>query len=185
MQQTIARVSQLLSQGKALQAEQELQTLLLKNPHNEDLQAMLGHTLLRQNKSNDAIKIFQQLVLQSPTSANAYSELANALLSSGKTAEAEQAFKKAVSLDPTYSDAWHFLGNLLIQREEITEAQQCFVNSEQHDPFRQNFIQIQKLIKESKLHDAEKITRDILKYHPNHPQALHIMATFAQPEPSL
>jgi len=180
MQQFIARVSQLLSQGKALQAEQELQALLLKNPHNEDLQAMLGHTLLKLNKNNEAIEIFQQLTQQSPTSANAYSELANALLSSGKSAEAEQAFKKAVSLDPTYSDAWHFLGNLLIQREKIAEAQQCFTNAEQHDPFRQNFIQIQKFIKERKFHDAEKITRDILKYHPNHPQALHIMATFAQ-----
>lgn len=58
MQQVIARISQLLSQGKALKAEQELHLLLLKDPHNEDLQAMLGHTLLKQSKSNEAIKVF-------------------------------------------------------------------------------------------------------------------------------
>jgi tetratricopeptide (TPR) repeat protein len=180
MQQVIARISQLLSQGKALKAEQELHILLLKDPHNEDLQAMLGHTLLKQNKSNEAIKVFQQLTHKSPTSANAYSELANALLSSGKTVEAEQAFKKAVSLDPTYSDAWHFLGNLLIQRKEIIEAQQCFAQSEVHDPFRQHFVQVKELLEQNKFHDAEKITREVLSYHPNHPQALHIMATLAQ-----
>lgn len=180
MQQIISRISQLLSQGQPLKAEQELRTLLLNDPHNEDLQAMFGHTLLNQKKTIEAINVFQQLVLQSPTSANAYSELANALLTSGKIVEAEIAFKKAVNLDPTYSDAWHFLGNLLIQRDEIIEAQQCFAKSEQHDPFRQNFVQIKILLKQKNYYEAEKIARGVLQHHPNHPQALHILGTLAE-----
>jgi tetratricopeptide (TPR) repeat protein len=180
MQQIISRISQLLSQGQSLKAEQELHTLLLNDPHNEDLQAMLGHTFLNQKKINEAINVFQQLTLQSPNSANAYSELANALLASGNVAEAERAFKKAVHLDPTYSDAWHFLGNLLIQREEIIEAQQCFAKSEQHDPFKQHFVQVKALLKQNKYHDAEKIARSVLQNHPNHPQALYVMGTLAE-----
>ena len=180
MQTIIQNISMLLSQGKAVKAEQELRSLLLSHPKNEDVQAMLGHSLMMQNKAKEAILVFQQLTKQVPRSANAYSELASALLSIGHYKDAEQAFKKSVTLDPQYSDAWHFLGNLLMQRGEISEAQQCFIQAERNDPFRQGFTNIQQALQKQEYFLAEQAAREILKLHPNHPQALHTLAKLAE-----
>lgn len=180
MQTIIQNISTLLSQGEAIKAEKELHTILQQQPQNEDLQAMLGHSLMMQNKANEAIAVFQNLTKQMPNSANAQSELASALLSTGSYTDAEQAFKKAVTLDPSYSDAWHYLGNLLMQRGEIDEALKSFIQAERNDPFRPQFIKIQQLLKNKEFYLAEKAAREVLKQHPNHPQALHTLAKLAE-----
>jgi len=180
MQKIIQQASQLLSQGNPVAAEKLLRSSIEQNSNNEDIQALLGHSLMMQKKVDEAIDVFQKAVQQYPDSANAISELASVLLSAGKLAEAEQAFKKAVELNPTYSDAWHFLGNLLMQRGEIVEAQKCFKKSENTDPFKQHFINVQQLLSQKQFHDAEKIAREVLQQHPNHPQALFILAKLAE-----
>ena len=173
-------VHALLSEGKARQAEKALRDILKSQKNNEDAQALLGHSLMMQNKNNEAISIFQHLTLQSPQSANAQSELASALLNTGKVDLAEQAFRKAVFIDPYYSDAWHFLGNLLMQKGEFDEGRHCFAQSEQCDPFKSYFEQVKQHIKQQHFHEAEKIARGILQQHPNHPQALHVLAQLAE-----
>ena len=180
MQTIIQNISILLSQNKAVEAEQELRIILQQHPKNEDLQAMLGHSLMMQNKAKEAIVVFHNLTKQAPNSANAHSELASALLSIGNYIDAEQAFKKAVTLEPSYSDAWHFLGNLLMQRDEINEALQCFIQAERNDPFRQHFTHIQQSLQKQEYYLAEKAAREVLKQHPNHPQALHTLAKLAE-----
>ena len=180
MQNNIENINSLLSQRQAAQAEQALRRLLQNSPTHEEGQALLGHSLMMQNKMAEAIDAFQQLTRLSPKSAHAQSELASAWLSAGNKTKAEQAFKQAVALDPYYSDAWHFLGNLLMQRNEISEAQRCFIQAERHAPFHLHFEKINQLIKQGDYHGAEKTARTVLQQHPNHPQALYVLAQLAE-----
>jgi tetratricopeptide (TPR) repeat protein len=179
-QAQLQQVSQLLSQGSAEKAEQLLEIILKEESSNEEAQALLGHSLMMQGKNNAAILVFTQLTKLQPKSANAYSELASALLRTGKAEQAEQAFRKAVQLDPHYSDAWHFLGNLLMQKNSFEEGRYCFKQSERFDPFKVYFDDIKRLLQNKKFHDAEKMARGVLKQHPNHPQALHVLAQLAE-----
>lgn len=180
MQDQFKQASVLLSKGQAPKAEKLLRQLLEKAPNNENVMSLLGHSLLMQNKLPAAIEQFVQLTHLHPKSANAQIELANVYLRNKQFLEAEQAFTMSVKLNPNYSEAWHFLGNLRMQRGARSQAKECFIKAERSDPFRQQFAKVKQLMEKRAFHQAEKICRQVLEKHPNHPQALFVLAKFAE-----
>ncbi|MFT4926492.1 MAG: tetratricopeptide (TPR) repeat protein [Phenylobacterium sp.] len=176
----IEQAQQLLSQGKAAQAEQLLTPQTnLEHPEHQEILSLLGHSLMQQQKFSAAIQVFDQSLTTYPPTASGYAELASALLSAGRKEAAERAYQHALELDPNYSDVWHLLGNLLMHRGEQEKAKGCFANAQKTDPFGHHFVTVQQHLDKGQFADAEQLCRGILEQHPNHSQALFILAKLA------
>jgi len=157
-----------------------LRELLIKQPNNEELLTLLGHSLFRQKKTADAVKVFEEVVSHFPHSVNALLELASVYMSVKSFKNAEHTFKKIIDVEPSCSEAWQYLGNLLMQRGQNKEATHCFIQAERSDPFRQYFIKVESALKESKFREAEAICREVLNQESRHPQALYTLAKLAE-----
>jgi len=180
MQQIVQQASALLANGNPTKAEGLLRELLIKQPNNEELLTLLGHSLFRQKKTADAVKVFEEVVSHFPHSVNALLELASVYMSVKSFKNAEHTFKKIIDVEPSCSEAWQYLGNLLMQRGQNKEATHCFIQAERSDPFRQYFIKVESALKESKFREAEAICREVLNQESRHPQALYTLAKLAE-----
>jgi tetratricopeptide (TPR) repeat protein len=179
-QQTLEQASALLSSGKHQAAEVLLREFLVHKPEHENGLALFGHSLLRQKKIEQAIVVFQDQIKFHPQSAQAQVELASAFVLAGHINRAEKAYQSALELNPKFSEAWFLLGNLLMQKADVLHAKDCYVKSERTDPFRQVFVDVEHALQNKQYRQAEQLCRQVLQRHPNHPRALHTMATLAE-----
>jgi tetratricopeptide (TPR) repeat protein len=180
MQINVDQIQQLLSQGKARDAETQLNQIIQSNSSDEYLLSLLGHSQLLQDKLDQANHTFERLTQLFPDSVNAHMELANVYQAKERWNDAEECYRQVLALDSTAYVAWHFLGNLLMQKGDKKEARESFVNAQRCDPFRKDFERVQQALKHNKPHEAEVICRTVLKQHPNHTQALHTLASLAE-----
>jgi tetratricopeptide (TPR) repeat protein len=89
----------LLSQGRYKESQMLLQGLVMIDPGNPYVHALLGSSLQHQNKIDEAIAHYSEAILLFPEDINSLTNRGELYLKSGKLNEAAADLAKAVELD--------------------------------------------------------------------------------------
>jgi serine/threonine-protein kinase len=116
----------LVSAGRAAQAEEVMQELVLLEPDNAAFYLQLGIAAYYQKNYGEAQTSFRKAIDLKPDFANAYSNLGGVLSEQRKHREAEAACRKAIDLKPDYVEAYLNLGNALIRQQKHREAEAAY-----------------------------------------------------------
>ena len=104
----------LYKDGKWGQALQEMDKVLLDNPHNDRALLIKGDIYFERDRHERAEDAYKQLVEAAPDSDMALVKLGDSMLKQGKKVEAEAQYSKAVRLNPENQDAQDRLESQLI-----------------------------------------------------------------------
>ncbi len=87
-------------EGSAEEAQKLLESLLERNPHNQDTRRLLAEVHIAQNNFDSAAAHLRQLLDVAPDDAAAWHQLGVVFELSGRIQESQHAFQRALSLDP-------------------------------------------------------------------------------------
>jgi Flp pilus assembly protein TadD len=116
----------LLSAGRAAEAGEVMQELVLLQPDNAVFYLQLGVAAYYQKKYGEAQTCFRKAIELDPAFANAYSNLGGVLSDQGKHSEAEAVLRKAIDLKPDSAEANVNLGNALTRLQRYGEAEAAY-----------------------------------------------------------
>jgi superkiller protein 3 len=116
----------LISAGRAEEAGEVMQELVLLQPDNATFYLQLGVAAYYQNKYGEAQTGFRKAIDLNPAFANAYSNLGAVLNEQQKHNEAEAVLRKAIDLKPDSAEAYVNLGNALTRLQRYNEAEAAY-----------------------------------------------------------
>jgi serine/threonine-protein kinase len=124
----IALSKALLGAGKAEEAEEVLQELVLRQADdlNPAFYFYLGTARMGQQRYGAAEAAYRQAIDLEPDLAEAYSNLGAASNAQQKYGRAEAACRQAIGLNPGLSEAYYHLGNALSAQGKHREAEPAF-----------------------------------------------------------
>ena len=96
-----------------LEAELELEQLVLEYPNFAGPYVNLAIIYMQDSRSDDALQALEQALAIEPAHAIAHNQLGILLREQGEFAESEQAYRSAIEADPAYALAYYNLGVLL------------------------------------------------------------------------
>ena len=109
--------------GRASEASNAFQNLVLLTPQDTEAHYNLGLSLKELGRLDEAEKSFSQAILLNPNYANAYNNLGITLKELGRLGEAEKCYKQAILLNPNSIEAYSNLGNTLKELGRLDEAE--------------------------------------------------------------
>jgi tetratricopeptide (TPR) repeat protein len=113
----------LLSVGRAAEAGEVMQELVLLQPDNAAFHCYLGVAAYYQKQYGEAQTAFRKAIDLRPEFAMAQNNLGSVLGAQGKNGEAEGWFLKAIALNPGIAEAHCNLGNALSSQGKYGEAE--------------------------------------------------------------
>jgi tetratricopeptide (TPR) repeat protein len=122
----IALSGALVRAGRADEAEEVLQGLILQQPDNPSLYNTLGVSLINQRKFGAAEAAYRKAIALQPSFAGAHYNLGLALGAQGQHRAAEAAYRKAIGLQPDFPEAYNNLGLALTQQRQHTAAEAAY-----------------------------------------------------------
>jgi putative PEP-CTERM system TPR-repeat lipoprotein len=111
-----------LSWGNYIQAEKELEKVLLQDPQNGEVLLHLATVHLKNRTPDRAIARVERYLQEQPVSAEAYELLGSSFTQKGEMAKAEQAYKKAIELDDQQIAARNGLARLYGASSRLGQA---------------------------------------------------------------
>ncbi len=111
-----------LSKNKFIEAENEINKLIIDFPNSSILFNVLGAVFAEQNKFEKAIKIYEKAIKIEPSYAEAYNNLGIALYKSNKIDDAIKNYKKAINLKGNFAEAYNNIGNAMRELNRSSEA---------------------------------------------------------------
>ena len=106
------QAKELMEQGQFAQAEQILDALTQRNPHNIPFLTQLGRARLALGQHEIALNTYRQAVELNPGLDFLHTNLAEALAGLGRKGEARQEFRLALKLNPRMASAWLSLAEM-------------------------------------------------------------------------
>jgi Flp pilus assembly protein TadD len=116
------RGSELLRNGKPVEAEPLLRQALSRKPDRWDTHQNLAVALARQGKFDAAIALFSKYLDHHPQSGDGFNNLGLACMDSNKLADAERYFVQAIRFKSGNPDAHNNLGAVLVKQERWNDA---------------------------------------------------------------
>ncbi|XPF92608.1 tetratricopeptide repeat-containing sulfotransferase family protein [Colwellia sp. RE-S-Sl-9] len=116
----------LIRLGKYKMAEQQVNTLLAKQPDNLSYNIAKASVLTGLGEIEEAIALFEKIISKDDKIAGLHLQLGHALKAKGDIKKAVQAYQKAYQINPNYGDAYWSLANTKTYRfsdEEIAQMQ--------------------------------------------------------------
>jgi tetratricopeptide (TPR) repeat protein len=115
--------------GQHAQAVESLQTVVARDPANQQARLLLADNYLQSERWTDASALYKQMVADSPSDARLWNNYGAALNASGQPAQAVAALETAVRLDPSFKQAWTNLGNVYQSTGDSARASAAFANA--------------------------------------------------------
>ena len=107
-------------------AEALYRDALAADPHNLDIQYLLGTALLQQSRFRDAANLLQKVTVARPDVPDAHNNLGVAYKALGEWEPAMRAFQAAIKANPEYSQAFFNLGAVMDERRLPADAEKCY-----------------------------------------------------------
>ncbi len=106
--------------GRAAEAEQAYQTVLLRDPDNFDALHLLGVLACQTGRYERSVELIRRAIERNVTSAAAHNNLGTALQNLGRFDEAVGCFDRAIALNPDYVEA-HTSRGVCLERQKLFE----------------------------------------------------------------
>ena len=185
--QQVQQVQQLQQAGKLLEAESACREILLLNPSNAEVLAVLGVVLSQLGRHSEAIQALSTATVLSPTNFISFVNLGSVLAAAERFAEAERAFKKALSLNPMLPEGHYNLGNAIKDQGRLDEAVAAYRKATQ---LRGNYAAAwsnlgSAYVQQTKPVEAKAAINRALSLNPNLPSALNNFASILRNEGNL
>jgi predicted Zn-dependent protease len=117
------------AQGRTLEAEEQLSTVLKEKPQNPFYQCFYGILLVYENRIPQAPQYFRKALELDPTYPLAHFQLGRILARNRQYEEAKSEFEKALVSQPAFPEAYYQLGHVyerLGQKEKASQALATF-----------------------------------------------------------
>ncbi len=185
--QQVQHVQQLQQAGRLQDAEHACREILLSNPGNAEVLAVLGVVLIQLGRHSEGIQALSTATTLSPTNFISFVNLGSALAAAERYGEAEQAFKRALALNPMLPEAHYNLGNAIKDQGRLDEAVVAYRKATQ---LRGNYAAAwsnlgSAYIQQTKPIEAKAAINRALAVNPNLPSALNNFANILRNEGKL
>lgn len=124
----------LLNSGKAVEAIERMEQLLLKEPDYSWLMSLLASCRSQRSQWTELKDLAQKWVRMDPRNELAYGYLGNAWLKLSDKTRAMRAFQQAVSIEPAYHFACRQLFDLQLEAKQFDDARQTLVHLQHYLP---------------------------------------------------
>ncbi|MCH1530610.1 MAG: sulfotransferase [Gammaproteobacteria bacterium] len=174
------RALEFLNAGDHVMAE-KICRKTIKEVSNSDpnIQVLLAVSLIRQGRSGSAVKRLKHTLRAFPDFPPAHEELGNALLAQNKPENAIEAFKKVLELKPDNASAMIKLGKIFKQLGRKDEANEFYQSALSLEPTKERLATAAQAFAKGETEKAEKITREVLREHPEDVDGLRLLASIA------
>jgi tetratricopeptide (TPR) repeat protein/peroxiredoxin len=164
-------------EGQIDESIQRFQQALRLNPHHLAALDNLGNAYRLQKRWDDARKTLERALEVAPQDAEANYSLGMIFAQTGDNAKAYEHLQRALQARPDYPEALNNLGILYLLTERRDEAvasfEQCIRIAPAFDQAYLNLARVYAL--EGSRDKARGLLLDLLKQHPDHPQAKDLL----------
>ncbi len=171
----LANARDLLHQDPIL-AEEQAREILRVYPATDAASRVLAAALRLQRKPLKALEILEPMAGRFMDAPGFLHEYAMCLGAVGRGAEAIAALRRAVDIDPGHGPAWRSLGDQLSVAGDQAGSRQAFERHFAVATRHPELVEAIELLRERKLAQAERITRDLLKRFPADISAIRVLA---------
>ncbi len=164
-------------EGQIDESIQRFQKALRLNPHHLAALDNLGNAYRLQKRWDDARQALERALEVAPQDAEANYSLGMVFAQTGDNAKAYEYLQRALDTRPDYPEALNNLGILYLLTERRNEAVASFEQCIRVAPaFDQSYLNLARVYALEGSHDkARSVLLDLLKQHPNHPQAKQLL----------
>ncbi len=106
----------LLSRHKHVRARQEMEKLLLTDPHNKAYRTTYATVCTGFGDYSQALPLYREILTEAPNDPELHLSIAHALKTLGQTQEAIESYRAAAAVRPQYGEAYWSLANLKTYR---------------------------------------------------------------------
>jgi len=169
-------------EGKVEESIERFQEALRLNPHHVLALDNLGNAFRLQKNWDEARKVLERALEIAPQDPEANYSLGMVFAQANDTAKAYEYLQRALQARPAYPEALNNLGILYLitqQRDKaVASFEQCIRVSPAFDQAYLNLARVYAL--EGARDKARDIVLDLLKQHPDHPQATQMLQQLQQ-----
>ena len=169
-------------ENRLADAAEDFQQALKLNPHHLLSLNNLGNAYRAEKRWTDAREILQRAIEISPDDAEANYSLGMVYAQTEENAKAEDHLKRALKSRPAYPEALNNLGVLYLVTRRRDEAVASFEQSIRVAPaFDQAYLNLARVYAlEDSREKAKGVLLELLKQHPDHPQAKQMLDRLQQ-----
>ena len=123
----------LYSQGQVSDAQRLLRDVSQQNPHNAEVQVLLGNCFEAEGQPAFALASYQQAVQIAPARVESYQDLISLLFDLGKTDDAAVMIERALSAAPKDARPWVWKGILYLRKNQYEAAIESYSQANRLD----------------------------------------------------
>nr|WP_232280903.1 tetratricopeptide repeat-containing sulfotransferase family protein [Novosphingobium nitrogenifigens] len=172
----VARLRELLVAGKYQAALDTVEPLLVDYPSNRDLLMIAAGALRHLRRTQEALATLDRLAAIQPNFSQMLQERGLCHVALRNAPEAIAALNAAVAINPNLPMAWHMLGGL----SRMTGDQAGAALAERHGAHLASLpppvLRAKSLFSDGEMDAAERMIRDFLLAHGDHPEAMRLLA---------
>ena len=172
----VLRVRGLLEKSQFAQALAACETLLSKVPENRDVLYMLAVAQRYLGRLQDALATLQRFQQLHPGYSRLFQERGHCCLAARDPAGAMEAYLQAVNLNPALPASWKALQVLFKSAGRTAEAETAAAHVATLASLPVAVVTASSMFADGEVHDAERVVRQFLLQHPDHVEAMRLLA---------
>jgi tetratricopeptide (TPR) repeat protein len=172
----VLRVRGLLEKSQFAQALADCDTLLSKVPENRDVLYMLAVAQRYLGRLQDALTTLQRFQQLHPGYSRLFQERGHCCLAARDPAGAMEAYLQAVNLNPALPASWKALQVLFKSAGRTAEAETAAAHVATLASLPVAVVTASSMFADGEVHDAERVVRQFLLQHPDHVEAMRLLA---------
>ncbi|HEY4881002.1 MAG TPA: sulfotransferase [Steroidobacteraceae bacterium] len=172
----VLRVRGLLEKSQFAQALAACDTLLGKVPENRDVLYMLAVAQRYLGRLQDALATLQRFQQLHPGYSRLFQERGHCCLAARDPAGAMEAYLQAVNLNPALPASWKALQVLFKSAGRTAEAETAAAHVATLASLPVAVVTASSMFADGEVHDAERVVRQFLLQHPDHVEAMRLLA---------
>ena len=172
----VLRVRGLLEKSQFAQALAACDTLLGKVPENRDVLYMLAVAQRYLGRLQDALATLQRFQQLHPGYSRLFQERGHCCLAARDPAGAMEAYLQAVNLNPALPASWKALQVLFKSAGRTAEAETATAHVATLASLPVAVVTASSMFADGEVHDAERVVRQFLLQHPDHVEAMRLLA---------
>ena len=172
----VTQAMRLLAAGQPVLAAEQAEEILRHYPGEVNSQFVIASSIRVRGDNAEAISRLQQLVDGAPDFSLAQQELGFACATAGEPMRAIKALQKATAMTPKLPASWKLMAELFFadgDDRSAAEAMNQHLLASSEDP---DLVKAVSFLRKGKVGQAESLTRNFLKEHPENVTAIRLLA---------